>query len=93
MPTQPLVPDPRQMHLLGVVAESASIELQMRTCSASAPCPVCGRPSRRVHSWYRRTLVDCLGLAFQRAFDSGPAVSFVTRPTVLVASSLNAFRG
>ena len=46
MPTQPLVPDPRQVHLLAVVAESASIVLQMRTCSASAPCPVCGRPSR-----------------------------------------------
>ena len=58
MPTQPLVPDPRQVHLLGVVAESASIVLQMRTCSASAPCPLCGRPSRRVHSWYRRILAD-----------------------------------
>jgi transposase len=58
MPTQPLVPDPRQVHLLAVVAEPASIVLQMRTCSPCAPCPLCGRPSQRVHSWYRRTLAD-----------------------------------
>ena len=24
----------------------------------SAPCPMCGRPSQRVHSWYRRTLAE-----------------------------------
>jgi transposase len=58
MPTQPLVPNPHQLHLLAVVAEPASIVLQMRTCSTTAPCPVCGRPSRRVHSSYRRMLAD-----------------------------------
>lgn len=58
MPTQPFVLDPTRLHLLAVVAEPASIVLRMRTCSASALCPVCGRPSARVHSWYRRTLAD-----------------------------------
>lgn len=58
MSAQPFVPDPSRLHLLALSADSASITLQVRTCSDSAPCPQCGRQSRRVHSRYRRILAD-----------------------------------
>ena len=52
-------------HLIpkGLRAERVSIERGSATISVasvgpSAGCPVCGRPSRRVHSLYERTASD-----------------------------------
>lgn len=58
MPAQPFVLDPTRLHLLALSADSASITVQMQTCSASASCPQCGCPSARIHSRYRRIVAD-----------------------------------
>jgi transposase len=58
MPTPSVVPDPSRLDLLSLVAELTHITLLMRTCGDSARCPLCGRPSWRVHSRYQRSLAD-----------------------------------
>lgn len=58
MPNQTLVPDPDRLEVLSLRVEAGTIILTTRTCSETAPCPICGRPSSRVHSWYRRRLAD-----------------------------------
>lgn len=58
MPAQHFVLDPSQLHLLSVSGGSASITVQMQTCSDSASCPQCGCPSMRMHSRYRRIVAD-----------------------------------
>jgi transposase len=58
MPKQTLVPDPNRLEVLSLSAERGTIILTARTCGESAPCPMCGRPSSRVHSRYRRRLAD-----------------------------------
>jgi transposase len=42
----------------GVVLDGASVTLLLRTTSATACCPGCGRPSHHVHSRYNRTVRD-----------------------------------
>jgi len=58
MPAQSFVPGPSRLHLLALVAESAHITVIMRTSGDSALCPLCGRPSSRVHSHSQRKLAD-----------------------------------
>ena len=53
-----LLPDPDRLHLLSLAADGAEITLTARTCSDVACCPVCGQPSSRVHSRYRRILAN-----------------------------------
>jgi hypothetical protein len=47
----------------GFVVESAEddrdgVFLRVRSARASSPCPNCGTPSARVHSWYLRRLAE-----------------------------------
>lgn len=58
MSDRALVPDPDRLHLLSLTADGAEITLTARTCSDVAFCPLCGQPSSRVHSRYRRILAD-----------------------------------
>ena len=53
----------RLFTLAGLVVESVALEcdrvlVSARSSAASAVCPCCGRPSRRVHSRYQRRLAD-----------------------------------
>src|SRR5690242_78416 len=58
MPHQTLVPDPDRLEVLSLRVEQGTIILTARTCGETAQCPICGRPSSRVHSRYRRLLAD-----------------------------------
>src|SRR5215472_4593892 len=53
----PILPD-----LADLVVEQVSIThevaVTVRAASPTAPCPCCGTPSKRVQSWYTRTLRD-----------------------------------
>jgi transposase len=51
-------PDPEQLTAISVVVSEESIVVKLIASSPSACCPVCTQPSRRVHSRYRRILVD-----------------------------------
>src|SRR5262249_7003149 len=58
MPIHALVPDPDRLEVLALAADRGMILLTVRTCGETARCPVCSRPTSRVHSRYRRTLAD-----------------------------------
>lgn len=58
MRTGTLVPNNSEVALVCLRPKDRAIEMQLRTCRASATCPVCGVASQRVHSRYRRTLED-----------------------------------
>jgi hypothetical protein len=58
MPTQTLAPDPDRLEVLSLHVEQGTIILTARTCSKTAHCPICGRPSSRMHSRSRRWLAD-----------------------------------
>ncbi|MER5473505.1 transposase family protein [Streptomyces sp. NPDC002935] len=50
-------------HLEKVLVERVRVEdgvvrVEARTRDDVLPCPACGVPSRRVHSWYQRCLAD-----------------------------------
>ncbi len=56
--TRTILPDTEMLKLLHVCASGESITLAAQTTSAEVCCPVCGTPSRRVHSRYVRTMDD-----------------------------------
>lgn len=58
MTNHTLVPDPNRLEVLSLTAEGGTIILTARTCGENAQCRVCGEPSSRVHSRYRRRLAD-----------------------------------
>lgn len=58
MSSPTLLPDPSQLHLLSLYAEADGIVLTACTSADQAHCPVCERPSRRVHSRYTRLVQD-----------------------------------
>src|SRR5262249_52751216 len=58
VPNATLLPDPTQLHLLGLTVEEATSTAHVIATAPTSPCPLCGRPSARVHSRYRRTLSD-----------------------------------
>ena len=58
MPTTTLLPDPASLRLEQLLADDAGITIVLTTTRPTAPCPDCGQPATRVHSWYRRTLAD-----------------------------------
>ncbi len=58
MRAKTLVPDPRVITIERIVPDDADILLVARTRRCTVPCPVCGQPATRVHSWYTRSLRD-----------------------------------
>jgi transposase len=58
MLASPHLPDPRTLLCAQVAIVPELIEIRVRCTSAWAACPICGRPSRRIHSRYTRTLAD-----------------------------------
>jgi transposase len=53
-----LLPDPQRLRLEYIVPASDVITLVLQATCPEAVCPTCDRPSRRVHSRYRRILAD-----------------------------------
>ena len=58
MPSRTILPDPEKLDLIRLQAEAGRITLVACTTSPEARCPLCARPSRRIHSPYLRTLAD-----------------------------------
>ena len=58
MSASTLLPCIEGIALDSIVSTHNSIVLQLSTFAPSVACPVCGRPSGRVHSRYQRTLAD-----------------------------------
>src|SRR5260221_8110209 len=58
---------PHVLEVLALRAETARITAVVRPRASGACCPLCGQSSRRVHSWYRRTVLDlpCTGITMQ----------------------------
>lgn len=53
-----LVPNPGILSLEGFVSHRDSSTIKMRSIQRTPACPRCGRPSRKAHSRYFRTLAD-----------------------------------
>lgn len=58
MSSPTILPAPDQFHLVSLSADAAGIMSTVATSAPQASCPVCERPSRRVHSRYTRTVAD-----------------------------------
>lgn len=56
MPT--ILPDPAHVQLDLLSSEGDTVLLLLSSKTAAADCPLCTRPSRRIHSHYVRTLAD-----------------------------------
>jgi transposase len=67
MRAKTLIPDPTVITIEQIIPTDTDIVLVLvaRTRRCTVPCPVCGQPATRVHSWYTRSLRDlpCQGLA------------------------------
>jgi hypothetical protein len=53
-----VLPAPNLLDLTGVRADANVITLHAKTSASTAPCPVCGKRSGKIHSRYTRTLTD-----------------------------------
>lgn len=53
-----ILPDPAQLHLLGLSADATTITVDVATTAPEMPCPACGVRSGRVHSHYARHVMD-----------------------------------
>jgi transposase len=55
-----LLPDPAAIRLetWSFEAAQSAITIILHACQITAPCPLCGTQSKRVHSCYERTLAD-----------------------------------
>ena len=58
MAAHPLLPDPAVLTLDSLSIHDGVIVFAARAMAPSAACPCCGGRSERVHSRYRRTLLD-----------------------------------
>lgn len=58
MASPPLVPDPSCLHLICLEAEAQLIMIWVTATATEAACPLCQRPSSRVHSRYLRRVAD-----------------------------------
>jgi len=58
MRAKTLIPDPDIITIEQIVPTDTDILLVARTRRCIVPCPVCGQPATRVHSWYTRSLRD-----------------------------------
>jgi transposase len=54
----PLCPSPAELQLHEISFVARELVVTARSRRHSAACPVCGQPTTRVHSQYRRTLTD-----------------------------------
>lgn len=57
-PVTTILPDPAQLHLLYLSATATTIMAVVATSAPRVLCPLCGRPSARVHSRYVRSVAD-----------------------------------
>lgn len=53
-----LFPGMRSVKVLSVTEEEDGIHVVLNAIKSAAKCPVCSRPSRRIHSRYQRTVAD-----------------------------------
>src|SRR5688572_20608203 len=53
-----LLPPSVALSVDGVALSDSTVTLFLRTTSGTADCPLCGRPSRHVHSRYARQVND-----------------------------------
>jgi transposase len=75
-----ILPSTHQLHLRHLEATATEITAVVQTTAARASCPLCGRPSGRVHSRYVRSVADgpwhgvpfCLLLQVRRFFCDEP---------------------
>jgi len=58
MAVHPLLPDPAVLTLDSLAIHNGIILFAARTAAPGAACPGCGWLSERLHSRYRRTLLD-----------------------------------
>lgn len=80
MRSKTLIPDPAVITVERIVPTETEIVLVARTRRCTVPCPVCGQPATRVHSWYTRSLRDlpwqglavCMELHTRRWFCDAP---------------------
>ena len=49
---------PEQLHVDALSFDGHSVTIHASTENPAANCPSCGHSSRRIHSFYRRTLAD-----------------------------------
>src|SRR5947199_10195995 len=54
----PLCPAPTELQLQEIRFEQHELIVTASARRHVAACPVCGRPTKRIHSRYRRTLAD-----------------------------------
>jgi len=53
-----ILPAPKLLNLTGIRTTEGAITIVAETSSRVARCPMCGKRSKRIHSWYTRTLTD-----------------------------------
>ncbi len=58
MPNHTILPNPETLRLICIATEADTITLTASTIASEARCPLCGKPSARVHSRYIRILSD-----------------------------------
>jgi len=58
MHSKTLITDPTVITVEQIMHDDTDIVLVARTRRCIVPCPVCGQPATRVHSWYIRSLRD-----------------------------------
>ncbi|MEW6733139.1 MAG: transposase family protein [Acidobacteriota bacterium] len=52
------LPDPSRLKLNKIISNHESITIDVESIACAALCPLCQQPSRKVHSYYSRTLAD-----------------------------------
>ena len=58
MATHPLLPAPNLLSLDRIAVQNGMIVFTVRTIATTVVCPLCSHAAERVHSRYRRTLLD-----------------------------------
>lgn len=63
MPTTPLFPLPDGLDIVSISESPDELLVRVTSHRPSSPCPLCGTPSKAVHSYYRRKPLDlpCTG--------------------------------
>lgn len=101
-----MLPDATHLQLdaCGVDTPAAQITLRVTSTQTRVPCPLCGVPTQRRHSWYERTLTDvpwatyhvCLRLRVRKFFCGNAACRrhiFTERlPTVVAPGARQTLR-
>jgi hypothetical protein len=63
MPTTPLLPLPDGLEITAISKTLEGLLISVTSHRPHSPCPLCGTPSRAIHSYYRRRPLDlpCAG--------------------------------